>query len=78
MPAFLSSAPQILTEKGFWEYKRCNCGGGMVKYKNGTGLEVWIVRGTNAVIRRSGRAISNGSINDLTNALTGILNNNGI
>ena len=50
----------------------------MVKYKNGTGLEVWIARGTTAVIRRSGRAISNGSINDLTNTLTGILNNNGI
>lgn len=75
MPSFLSESPQVLSEKGFWEYRRCDCDGGTVKYKNSGGLEVWIVRATRAVIKRSKRAISNGTINDLTPRLTDILNN---
>lgn len=75
MAAFLSESPQVLSEKGFWEYRRCNCDGGTVKYKNGMGLEVWIVKANTVALKRSGMTIVRTHINNLTTQLNEILNN---
>ena len=65
MASFLSESPQVLAEKGFWEYKRCNCDGGTVKYKNGTGLEVWIVKANTIELKRSGTTVTRTHVNNL-------------
>ena len=75
MAAFLSEPPQVLAEKGFWKYRRCNCDGGTDKYKNGLGLEVWIVKANNVALKRGGMTIANTSIDNLTTQLNEILNN---
>jgi len=75
MANYLSEHPPILAEKGFWEYKRCNCDGGTVKYKNGTGLEVWIVKANTIELKRSGTTVTRTHVNNLTNQLNEILNN---
>lgn len=74
MAAFLSEPPQVLAEKGFWKYRRCNCDGGTDKYKNGMGLEVWIVKANTIALKRSGTTIVRTDINNLTTQLNEILN----
>ena len=75
MPAFLNEPPHILSEKGFWKYRRCNCDGGTDKFKNGTGLEVWIVKANKVALKRGGMTIVRTHINNLATQLNGILNN---
>jgi len=75
MAAFLSEPPQVLAEKGFWRYKRCDCDGGTDKYKNGTGLEVWIVKANTVALKRAGMTIVRTHIDNLTHQLNEILNN---
>lgn len=75
MAAFLSEPPQILVEKGFWKYNRCNCDGGTDKYKNGSGVEVWIVKANTIALKRSGRTIVRTHINNLNDQLNEILQN---
>ncbi len=75
MGAFLSEHPPILAEKGFWRYTRCNCDGGTDKFKNGLGLEVWIVKANTISFKRSGTTIVRTHINNLTTQLNEILNN---
>ena len=75
MANFLSEPPQILKDKGFWKYTRCNCDGGTDKFKNGLGLEVWIVKADTISLRRSGTTIVRTHINNLTNQLNEILKN---
>lgn len=74
MAAFLSEPPQILSDKGFHKYRRCNCDGGTDKFKNGLGLEVWIVKARTVIIKRGNLIVSNSSVNQLTTSLTEILN----
>ena len=74
MANFLSEHPPILKDKGFWRYRRCNCDGGTDKYKNGMGLEVWIVKANNIALKRGGMTIIRTDINNLTTQLNEILN----
>ena len=75
MAAFLSENPPILKDKGFWRYRRCNCDGGTDKFKNGLGIEVWIVKANIVALKRSGTTIKRTQLDNLTTSLNEILNN---